>query len=511
MNLKTCASCKIEKDTIYFSKDSKRKDGLKPYCKECIKKQSKNYYENGGGKEKLKEKTNNEEFKKQRKEYLSNYRKTENGIIATEKGREKWLSSEKGREYNREYHKKYDQTEKRKEYLKQYEKTTRRENALKSQKEFQKQNTHKLCTGNYGCGKILPLSSFDKDKTTNTGYVFTCKECNYKYRSSDIFKDNLKNKQDNFLKTCDGKKKCTGLFSCGLEKPLEEFTRDFNSITTYNNACRSCCLRYTGSIEYAESLKQKQLKYLDNNNSKKCSNCNNIYPLDRFDKDKYKETGFHSICKNCTKLIRNERKNSYTEKSQLQYRLDNPQKFCKRCGQFYDRNFEFFDTNSSREDGLSDYCSECFRKISFKNRSLEKSKKRARDYVKNRKRTNIQFKLKGNVSTMIYQKLRRRLSSKETGSTFRDILPYTIDELMAHLESKFEPGMNWDNYGRKEGQWEIDHSVPESKYDYFSINDDGFKQCWSLENLQPMWSHENRSKNNRYEGKHRKKNEIIDI
>ena len=53
--------------------------------------------------------------------------------------------------------------------------------------------------------------------------------------------------------------------------------------------------------------------------------------------------------------------------------------------------------------------------------------------------------------------------------------------------------MTWDNYGK----WHIDHIVPRSFFEFTSIEDTEFKYCWSLDNLQPLWSAENITKSNK--------------
>jgi hypothetical protein len=73
-----------------------------------------------------------------------------------------------------------------------------------------------------------------------------------------------------------------------------------------------------------------------------------------------------------------------------------------------------------------------------------------------------------------------------------------VEELKKHLESKFQPGMSWDNYGRN--GWHIDHVRPDISFDYASMNDMEFKECWSLNNLQPMWESDNCRKGSKYEG-----------
>jgi len=81
------------------------------------------------------------------------------------------------------------------------------------------------------------------------------------------------------------------------------------------------------------------------------------------------------------------------------------------------------------------------------------------------------------------------------GKGFRkweELVGYNADTLAAHLESKFAPGMTLDNYGRD--GWHVDHIVPRSAFKYQSSEDDEFKQCWALSNLQPLWWRDNISK-----------------
>jgi len=89
------------------------------------------------------------------------------------------------------------------------------------------------------------------------------------------------------------------------------------------------------------------------------------------------------------------------------------------------------------------------------------------------------------------ERLKKRLLTKNL-SVFR-ILPYTVEQLIIHLESQFISGMSWSNYGK----WHIDHKIPDSHFDYKSINDEEFRHCWSLDNLQPLWARDNIKKGNK--------------
>jgi hypothetical protein len=92
------------------------------------------------------------------------------------------------------------------------------------------------------------------------------------------------------------------------------------------------------------------------------------------------------------------------------------------------------------------------------------------------------FRLKFNFAS----RLRGALKTKKKGTTFQ-WLDYSLDDLIKHLEERFREGMNWDNYG----EWHIDHIEPIINFKFNNITDDAFKECWSLNNLQPLWAKEN--------------------
>lgn len=59
-----------------------------------------------------------------------------------------------------------------------------------------------------------------------------------------------------------------------------------------------------------------------------------------------------------------------------------------------------------------------------------------------------------------------------------------------------EPGMSWDNYGKRIDQWSIDHSRPISSFPATAT----LAEINALENLRPMWHRKNCSKKNKWEG-----------
>jgi hypothetical protein len=61
-----------------------------------------------------------------------------------------------------------------------------------------------------------------------------------------------------------------------------------------------------------------------------------------------------------------------------------------------------------------------------------------------------------------------------------ELLGCSLERLKAHLESLFQPGMTWENYG----QWQIDHVYPLSK----SKSLEHLETLFHYSNLQPLWA-----------------------
>lgn len=119
----------------------------------------------------------------------------------------------------------------------------------------------------------------------------------------------------------------------------------------------------------------------------------------------------------------------------------------------------------------------------IKNRAVEnRRKKRKQDPT---------LRLRDSVSSGI----RMSLKNNKNGMSWEELVGYTQDDLRKHLESQFADGMTWDNYGAK--GWTIDHIIPVSLFNITGPKSKGFKKCWELQNLRPMWYSDNFSKNDR--------------
>ena len=127
----------------------------------------------------------------------------------------------------------------------------------------------------------------------------------------------------------------------------------------------------------------------------------------------------------------------------------------------------------------------------YREKNIDNIRKTKRDYERNRKARDPLYKLISNFRTAIYQVLKE--SNVEKNKHYFDILQYTPEQLITHLELKFKDTMTWDNYG----EWHVDHKLPITHFNIQEMGDSEFMKCWSLDNLQPMWGDENIKKSNK--------------
>jgi len=93
------------------------------------------------------------------------------------------------------------------------------------------------------------------------------------------------------------------------------------------------------------------------------------------------------------------------------------------------------------------------------------------------------------VDDKIERNLRKRITStKARKLPAWQLFGATIPFVRNHIESLWEEGMSWENYG----SWHIDHITPVQAY-----NVDNAVHCLALchyTNLQPLWGHDNLAK-----------------
>ena len=113
------------------------------------------------------------------------------------------------------------------------------------------------------------------------------------------------------------------------------------------------------------------------------------------------------------------------------------------------------------------------------------------EYYRNRRAANVQYRIKSRLSSRIRSAIARSGSSKSLKT--EALIGCSLTKLKSHIESKFVPGMSWENMNT----WHIDHIKPCARFNL--ANESEQMTCFHYENLQPMWATANIKKGARYE------------
>lgn len=113
-----------------------------------------------------------------------------------------------------------------------------------------------------------------------------------------------------------------------------------------------------------------------------------------------------------------------------------------------------------------------------------KMNENARRYVAEKRIKNLNFK----ILTTIRNRLMGCLRSKKQDRTLV-LLGCDIPFLKNYLEARFKPGMTWENHGKGEGKWHVDHIKPCASFDFTDHAQQ--KICFHYTNLQPLWGYLN--------------------
>jgi len=130
------------------------------------------------------------------------------------------------------------------------------------------------------------------------------------------------------------------------------------------------------------------------------------------------------------------------------------------------------------------------RSMKWKEDNKDKVLEYKRAWVKEKRKTDPMFRLSKNTSSAVY----KAIKSNKDNRKWQKLTGYTLKEMVRHLESQFKSGMDWDNYG----DWHVDHIRPVSSFNFTKPEDEEFKQCWALSNLQPLWAKDNLSKGSKW-------------
>jgi len=209
---------------------------------------------------------------------------------------------------------------------------------------------------------------------------------------------------------------------------------------------------------------------------KVCKICNENKEIDEFVKDKRKPDGTRPYCLVCNRKARApwiDANRDLVRKSARKSREKYKEKNTLASNSWYQKN------KARKQE----------KNKAWKLLHKDELKIHNRIYTRKKRATDINFKLASCLRTRIGSALKR---NQKAGSAVND-LGCSVDFLRQYLESKFQPGMSWENHGNR--GWHIDHTKALANFDLSDRNQ--FLEACHYTNLQPLWAKENRSKSNK--------------
>jgi len=201
---------------------------------------------------------------------------------------------------------------------------------------------------------------------------------------------------------------------------------------------------------------------------KKCRKCGEEKQLNDFHKDERYSDGLQPYCKKC--------KNNGTK----QWRKEHPLKAKAAVDKW---RLKHPDDARNRIIANPDKSRKAV--IKYRLSDPQRTKKQNRKYSAAKRKT-IKGKLNSNMACHVWYSLRGIKGYRK----WEKLTGYTTEQLISHLEKQFNNGMSWSNYG----DWHIDHKIPLVAFNFKTAEDIDFKRAWDLNNLQPLWKHDNLSK-----------------
>ncbi len=208
---------------------------------------------------------------------------------------------------------------------------------------------------------------------------------------------------------------------------------------------------------------------MDTMDTKQCSRCKQVKPVEAFCKDPAMKRGLKSSCRDCDRL-------------------------CSKA--WYDKTKEER-RRKAREYGKTDKC-KSDRKLRYhmdeeyrlkrreqcrRSKQKESSRQKVREWQRKQRETDPTYKLRINLARRVRDALALNRKSLPTML----LTGCSTDELRAHLERLWQPGMHWGNYTVH--GWHVDHIIPCAAFDLSDPEQQ--RKCFHYTNLQPLWAIDN--------------------
>ena len=143
---------------------------------------------------------------------------------------------------------------------------------------------------------------------------------------------------------------------------------------------------------------------------------------------------------------------------------------CKRCGNIACK--KYYNQNKTK-----------VLKTRQQYNMLETTKKNNSNYYKNKRKNDINYKIKDNIRRRVNYAIKH---SKKSDSS-KKLLGCTLDQFKRHIENLWLDGMSWESYGKL--GWHLDHIIPCASFDLTDPQQQ--QKCFHYSNMQPLWAKDN--------------------
>jgi hypothetical protein len=197
--------------------------------------------------------------------------------------------------------------------------------------------------------------------------------------------------------------------------------------------------------------------------TKRCKSCSEDKPLSQYHSNR-------CVCKECANAIKREHYNN------------NKSAALANKKEYYQKNKESIKAKvkeyRNRPTGK-----ECRKEYNQKYYAANREKliQDSIEYERERKKIDPLYRAVRNVRDRARKAFKDGAFSKTTES----LLQCSLADLKIHIESKFQDGMSWDNYGYT--GWHVDHIIPLSSAN--SLEE--LEKLCHYTNLQPLWAIDN--------------------
>ena len=134
------------------------------------------------------------------------------------------------------------------------------------------------------------------------------------------------------------------------------------------------------------------------------------------------------------------------------------------------------------------------RKLAERRRKSGKTKIYNRQWQKRALKENKTFRL----SCFLRTRINGFAKGKKDRST-ETLIGCSFHQFREYISSLFTEGMSWNNWGRGDGNWHLDHKRPCASFDL--SNPEQLAECFHYSNYQPLWSRDNKIKSSKWNGK----------